>query len=539
MSEVEFIYNGITTIIQCKLNDKMKNICQKFKEKANINDNTSIFYSYDGKVGFNEELSFEEIANREDKRRNKMNILVYANQTIIINNNNGNVVKSKNIICPECNENIKMDIKDYKINLCDCKNGHRIENILLNEFEETQKIDLLNIICDICKKNNKSISYNNIFYKCLTCDENICPLCKSEHDKAHKIINYDDKYYICRKHNENYILYCEDCKVNICMLCDNHKKHKRNNFIDILPKKEDLVEKINILKKYINQFNNVINELLLILNDVKNKMNIYYKINEDIINNYDNKNRNYETLYYLNQFQNNNIINELKKINKCNSIKDKFNEIFNIYRKMNVDEIKMIYKVKNLKEVQLFGTDFVERNKNNCNLIIEGEEQGLKQVHSFGIFFGTDKEYFEVKLKGITNITDMSKMFYECTSLISLPDISKFNTSNITDMSGIFGYCLSLTSLPDISKWNTSNVTNMSGMFLGCISLTSLPEISKWNTSNVTHMNVMFCGCESLSSLPDISNWDITNLESMYNMFYKCKESLVIPSKFKHFKCID
>ena len=268
-------------------------------------------------------------------------------------------------------------------------------------------------------------------------------------------------------------------------------------------------------------------------------MNIYYKINEDIINNYDNKNRNYETLYYLNQFQNNNIINELKKINKCNSVKDKFNEIFNIYRKMNVDEIKMIYKVKNLKEVQLFGTDFVERNKNNCNLIIEGEEQGLKQVHSFGIFFGTDKEYFEVKLKGITNITDMSKMFYECTSLISLPDISKFNTSNITDMSGIFGYCLSLTSLPDISKWNTSNVTNMSGMFLGCISLTSLPEISKWNTSNVTHMNVMFCGCESLSSLPDISNWDITNLESMYNMFYKCKESLVIPSKFKHFKCID
>ena len=100
MAEVEFIYNGIKTIIQCKLNDKMKNICQKFKEKANIYDNTSIFYSYDGKVGFNEELSFEEIANREDKRRNKMNILVYTNQTIIINNNNGSVIKSKNIILP-------------------------------------------------------------------------------------------------------------------------------------------------------------------------------------------------------------------------------------------------------------------------------------------------------------------------------------------------------------------------------------------------------------------------------------------------------
>ena len=42
--------------------------------------------------------------------------------------------------------------------------------------------------------------------------------------------------------------------------------------------------------------------LINILNEVMNKMNIYYKINEDIINNYDdnNKNRNYETIYYLN-----------------------------------------------------------------------------------------------------------------------------------------------------------------------------------------------------------------------------------------------
>ena len=195
MAEVEFIYNGIKAIIQCKVNEKMKDICQKFKEKAKINKNMNIFYSYNGKVGFNEELTFEEIANREDKKRNKMNILVYDNQTII--NYNNNIIISKNIICPECNENIKMDLKDYKINLYDCINGHKIENILLNEFEETQNITLLNIICDICKKNNKNISYNNIFYKCLTCNNNICPLCKTKHDKDHIIINYDNKNNIC------------------------------------------------------------------------------------------------------------------------------------------------------------------------------------------------------------------------------------------------------------------------------------------------------------------------------------------------------
>ena len=74
----------------------------------------------------------------------------------------------------------------------------------------------------------------------------------------------------------------------------------------------------------------------------------------------------------------------------------------------------------------------------------------------------------KIKLKGINNITNMSYMFSECSSLISLPDISKWNTINVKDMSNMFENCSSLSSLPDISKWNTSNVTNMSNMFSGC-----------------------------------------------------------------------
>ena len=35
-------------------------------------------------------------------------------------------------------------------------------------------------------------------------------------------------------------------------------------------------------------------------------------------------------------------------------------------------------------------------------------------------------------------------------------------------MSYMFGGCSSLLSLPDISKWNTDNITNMSYMFSGC-----------------------------------------------------------------------
>ena len=49
-------------------------------------------------------------------------------------------------------------------------------------------------------------------------------------------------------------------------------------------------------------------------------------------------------------------------------------------------------------------------------------------------------------------------------------------------MSYMFYNCDSLKSLPDISKWDTKNATNMSYMFYNCDSLESLPDLSKQNT---------------------------------------------------------
>ena len=49
----------------------------------------------------------------------------------------------------------------------------------------------------------------------------------------------------------------------------------------------------------------------------------------------------------------------------------------------------------------------------------------------------------------------------------------------------------------DLSKWNTNNVTNISYLFYECSSLSSLPDISKWNTKNVTDMSWMFYACKS------------------------------------------
>ena len=552
MAQVEFSFKGVSTIIQCNLDEKMKDIFQKFIDKTQI-INKNIFYSYDGKTEINKELTFEEVASPEDKTKNKMNIIVLENK-LESDLEKKVIIKSKNIICPECKENIKMEIKNFKINLYECQNGHKMENILLNEFEYLQNKDLNSRKCDICNKIN-----NDNFYKCLTCNNNICPLCTSNHCKNHKIINYDDKYYLCKKHNEKYITYCDNCKINLCALCEPHKSHNKITYSDVLPNKEELFEKKKELKDKIYLINNDIKVLINILNSVMNNINIYYKINEDIIDNYNNnENLNYETIYYLNQFKaDDSILNELNKIIECNNIKDKFNNIFNIYTKMNIDEINIIYKVTN-KEVKLFNESFIKKNKNNCKLIINEKEQELKEKYNFGLF-SSKKDTLKVILKGITNIINAADMFDNCKSLLSLPDIDKWDTSNITNMAWMFSNCSLLSlpniskwnisnvvntnhmfygcslleSLPDISEWDTSNVKDMSHLFRNCKKLSSLPDISKWNTSNVTNISYMFYGCSALSSLPEISKWDTSKVTDMFNMFYDCKNSLIIPTKFK------
>ena len=59
MAEVEFAYNGVNTTIQCNLNEKLKDICQRFKDKVGLN-NTNTHYPYNGQVGIEEEKKFKK-----------------------------------------------------------------------------------------------------------------------------------------------------------------------------------------------------------------------------------------------------------------------------------------------------------------------------------------------------------------------------------------------------------------------------------------------------------------------------------------------
>jgi len=216
MVEISFIYEGgEQIIIQCNnLEDKIEKIINNFKNRIKEEEN-NYNYIYNGDK-INEELKLGQII--KDKNVKKINILVYNKK------NKEKEIILNEIICPECKKNILINIKDYKINLYECKNGHKIENILINEFENIQKSDICKPICNNCYKNN--INTNEELYKCIECNINLCQLCKYKHNKKHNIINYNDKYYICKKHNDSYIKYCKECKENLCSKCINeHNNH--------------------------------------------------------------------------------------------------------------------------------------------------------------------------------------------------------------------------------------------------------------------------------------------------------------------------
>ena len=116
---VYFLLNGIKTKIQCLINEKMRDIINRFNFKLKINMNKAQ-YLYSGKQ-VNLELTFYQQANNIDKQKKEMNILVYINEsTILINEGK---IKSKEIICPRYKENCLISFNDYKIILHGCKNG--------------------------------------------------------------------------------------------------------------------------------------------------------------------------------------------------------------------------------------------------------------------------------------------------------------------------------------------------------------------------------------------------------------------------------
>ena len=238
---IEFYYKGNPITSQVNENDLMETIFQNFCGKANIDIN-SVHFLYGGNK-VKEKLKFNEIVNKEDKERKKMNILVLEAYSMI---DQKSLKEIKQVVCPICKEDCRLQIDNYKVKLFECIKGHPSNTFLLNEYALTTNIEESDIKCGKCNEKDKGNTYNNLFYICLNCNINLCPLCKASHDANHNMINYDDKNYVCFKHNELFNSYCNSCKKNTCILCENeHINHNLISYNKILSEKETKLNELN------------------------------------------------------------------------------------------------------------------------------------------------------------------------------------------------------------------------------------------------------------------------------------------------------
>jgi len=411
MSEVKILYNGYQAIIQYQSNEKMKDIFKRFKIKIN-GENKELVYLYNGEMIKDENIIVSNLTSEKI-----FTILAYDSNNLPSNN----IIKSEYIICPICKRSAILDEKEYKLLIYGCQNEHITNNILIKDFNKYQEIDYSKIICKICNINNRNNTYNNEFYKCDECKIDICPMCKSKHDNNHKIINYNEEEYKCNIHNEYYYSYSKECKRNICMICENnHNEHEIIYYGKIIIEENKIKEKMNELKEEIDKFNKDIEEKINKLKKIKENIEEYYKIINDIIKKYiNNKKRNYQILINIKNIINNNIIiNNIKRINnnknKYEDIIDIYNKIYNINNNNNInnnikddllsnkkntikddllkhnknneilnnnknkDNNIIIYKIDK-DRIKIFGYTFVQNNKNNIKLEIEGNEYELME----------------------------------------------------------------------------------------------------------------------------------------------------------------
>ena len=217
-----------------------------------------------------------------------------------------------------------------------------------------------------------------------------------------------------------------------------------------------------------------------------------------------------------------NYFNSMRNINQKQE--EEKDDLFQNKSKEN--KITLEYKIdKPGENIRLFGQKFIENNKDKCLMCINFV---LKKITEFYKSKNNEKKII-VSLALNNNITDLSYMFYGCSSLILIQDLNKLNTSNLTNISSMFSGCSSLIFINGISEWNTNNIINMSYLFNECSSLEEVPDISKWYTSKVINMEHMFSLLSSLKTLPNIGEWDIEKVVNISSMFYGCSSLNYLP----------
>jgi len=162
----------------------------------------------------------------------------------------------------------------------------------------------------------------------------------------------------------------------------------------------------------------------------------------------------------------------------------------------------------------IFGAKFVENNKKNIILKINGKKSEL--IEKYNLKEGINIIQIIIKNKLIS----LKDMFNGVTSLKNIEEFKYLNTKEVNDFSGIFYNCSKLSDIKPLQSWNVSNGNDFSFMFHGCSSLSDIKSLKNWNVSNGNNFKCMFIKCSSLSDIKALQNWNVSNGNNFLGMFY-------------------
>ena len=503
MEEANAIFNidGTDVNIQCFLEEKMKDICQRFASKVKMNLNVLIFLYGGHQLNF--ELKFKDQANSIDKSNKEIRVLVYRSEN--------------DYICPKCGEkiNLNMDTLEEIIksnnNIKVTINGTKllIENIIRNSISNEINMQLQNINL-ILNTINEDINKNN-----------------------QKLKNFLNDSIVNQKTPANNI----NNNTNISIIDNVNNNFINNNFItnanSYINSENNYGENIN--SDIINNLNNSINNNNSNINLNNNKNSIYgtldIKLNE-IYNNillFNSKIKD-----GIDVFVNNKKINMIIEDNKWKIDYD-FQNIgqytFEITFKNKIDSLNGFFEgCSNIISLDLsnFDSSNVTSMKNmfaGCDKLKEIKglcKLNIKKVTTMEAMFSkcSELEYLDLTNCDTSNVTDMGFMFEECKKLKNIKGLNNFITNKVINLSAMFQECYVLEHL-DLSNFNTSNVNDMSYMFNQCRKLKSIKGIKNFITDKVTNMDNMFQLCGKLEYL-DLSNFNTSEVTDMSNMFNQC-----------------
>ena len=337
---IEFISNKEQIKITCNdRNEKIEKILKKYLKITNKFNQTIDFF-YKG-IKINLENKIKDINNSD-------NIIIINVKENNINNSikssllpapmlvTKEIKHSKIIICPICKKSCIINFNDFKLSLGKCEQSHQIFNKLLSEYDKTQIIDEKKL-CNECHNNNDNL-FTNKFYSCLTCRMKLCSLCRTNHEENHIIVDQGLVNYICKIHGKTFVSYCQICQNNLCILCekDHDKDHNITDFRKMIPN-YNVRQKLNEFRELIDKFIDNIKSIIDKLNSVINNIEIYYRINNDIINCYERKYKNYQIYKNIQNIEEYNrlVIEDIKNIINDNYEINKFNYIYEMYNLMN------------------------------------------------------------------------------------------------------------------------------------------------------------------------------------------------------------